>query len=184
MQQLRKRWGTASSSGRSTLYSSVAAVAAGSAGNEPRRSPDALTRHRVAGWLSTAMCDRGEIAGAVSAQATAGAGPGLRGGVGAVAGMPRGECVVKNGRRPDFRAGEATCPSARVRRCGHRARVDPRRRCRLCVGHGVDRDHDGQPEASVAAGSTHGLHGSRFKNSGTEQRTTPLRYVLSAETLT
>ena len=45
-------------------------------------------------------------------------------------------------------------------------------------------DHDGQPEASVAAGLTHGLHGSRFKNSGTEQRTTPLRYVLPAGTLT
>jgi hypothetical protein len=45
-------------------------------------------------------------------------------------------------------------------------------------------DHDGQPEASVAAGSTHGLHGARFKNSGTEQRTTPLRYVLPAGTLT
>lgn len=45
-------------------------------------------------------------------------------------------------------------------------------------------DHDGQPEASVAAGSTHGLHGSRLKNTGTEQRTTPLRYVLPAGTLT
>jgi hypothetical protein len=45
-------------------------------------------------------------------------------------------------------------------------------------------DHDGQPEASVAAGSTHGLHGSRLKNTGTEQRTTPLRYVLPPGTLT
>jgi hypothetical protein len=45
-------------------------------------------------------------------------------------------------------------------------------------------DHDGQPEASVAAGSTHGLHGSRLKNTGTEQRTTPLRYVLPQGTLT
>ena len=45
-------------------------------------------------------------------------------------------------------------------------------------------DHDGQPEASVAAGSTHGLHGSRLKNTGAEQRTTPLRYVLPAGTLT
>jgi hypothetical protein len=45
-------------------------------------------------------------------------------------------------------------------------------------------DHDGQPEASVAAGSTHGLHGSRLKSIGTEQRTTPLRYVLPAGTLT
>jgi hypothetical protein len=45
-------------------------------------------------------------------------------------------------------------------------------------------DHDGQPEASVAAGSTHGLHGSRLNNTGTEQRTTPLRYVLPPGTLT
>ena len=45
-------------------------------------------------------------------------------------------------------------------------------------------DHDGQPEASVAAGSTHGLHGSRLMNTGTEQRTTPLRYMLPAGTLT
>jgi len=45
-------------------------------------------------------------------------------------------------------------------------------------------DHDGQPEASVAARSTHGLHGSRLKNTATEQRTTPLRYVLPAGTLT
>jgi len=42
-------------------------------------------------------------------------------------------------------------------------------------------DHDGQPEARVAAGSTHGLHGSPLKNTGTEQRTTPLRYVLPPE---
>ena len=41
-------------------------------------------------------------------------------------------------------------------------------------------DHDGQPEASMTAGSTHGLHGSRLKNTGTQQRTTPLRYVLAA----
>ncbi len=45
-------------------------------------------------------------------------------------------------------------------------------------------DHDGKPEASVAAGSTHGLHGSRLKNTGTERPTTPLRYVLPAGTLT
>ena len=45
-------------------------------------------------------------------------------------------------------------------------------------------DHHGQPEASVTAGSTHGLHGSRLKNTGTAQRTTPLRYVLPAGTLT
>jgi hypothetical protein len=45
-------------------------------------------------------------------------------------------------------------------------------------------DHDGQPEASVAAGSQHGLHGSRLRNTGTEQRATPLRYVLPAGTLT
>ena len=45
-------------------------------------------------------------------------------------------------------------------------------------------DHDGQPEASVTAGSTRGgLHGSRLKNTGTQQRTTPLRYVLPAGTL-
>ena len=45
-------------------------------------------------------------------------------------------------------------------------------------------DHDGQAEARIAAGSTHGLHGSRLTNTGTEQRTTPLRYVLPAGTLT
>jgi hypothetical protein len=45
-------------------------------------------------------------------------------------------------------------------------------------------DHDGQPEASVASDSTHGLHGSRVSNTGTEQRRTPLRYVLPAGTLT
>jgi hypothetical protein len=45
-------------------------------------------------------------------------------------------------------------------------------------------DHDGQPEATVAAGSTHGLHGSRFTNASTEHRGTPLRYVLPAGTLT
>ncbi len=45
-------------------------------------------------------------------------------------------------------------------------------------------DHDGHPEATVAAGSTHGLHGSRLTNAGTEQRRTPLRYLLPAGTLT
>jgi hypothetical protein len=45
-------------------------------------------------------------------------------------------------------------------------------------------DHHGQPEATVAAGSTHGLHGARLNNGGTEQRRTPLRYVLPAGTLT
>jgi hypothetical protein len=44
-------------------------------------------------------------------------------------------------------------------------------------------DHDGQPEASAATGSTHGLHGSRFNDPATEQRRTPLRYVLPAGTL-
>ena len=43
-----------------------------------------------------------------------------------------------NGRRPDSRVGEATGPSAHLRRCGHRTRRDPRRGCRLCFGHGVD----------------------------------------------
>lgn len=45
-------------------------------------------------------------------------------------------------------------------------------------------DHDGQPEPTVAAASTHGLHGSRFDNSVNEQRRKPLRYVLPAGTLT
>jgi hypothetical protein len=45
-------------------------------------------------------------------------------------------------------------------------------------------DHDGKPEASVAAGSAHGIHGSRLDNSGTQQRRTPLRYVLPAGSLT
>jgi hypothetical protein len=45
-------------------------------------------------------------------------------------------------------------------------------------------DHDGQPEASVAAASTRGLHGSRLHNTGAEQHRPPLRYVLPAGTLT
>lgn len=45
-------------------------------------------------------------------------------------------------------------------------------------------DHGGKPEERVAAGSTHGLHGSRLSNIGTEQRQRPLRYVLPAGTLT
>jgi hypothetical protein len=45
-------------------------------------------------------------------------------------------------------------------------------------------DHDGHPEATVAAGSTHGLHGARLNNGGTEQGRTPLRYVLPAGSLT
>ena len=45
-------------------------------------------------------------------------------------------------------------------------------------------DHDGQPEATVAAGSTHGLHGSRFNDTDPARRATPLRYVLPAGTLT
>ena len=44
-------------------------------------------------------------------------------------------------------------------------------------------NHDGRPEARPAARSTHGLHGSRPNNTGTEQRETPLRYVLPAGTL-
>jgi hypothetical protein len=43
--------------------------------------------------------------------------------------------------------------------------------------------HDGEPEAAVAAGSTGGLHGSRFSaRLGSEAK--PLRYVLPAGTLT
>jgi hypothetical protein len=45
-------------------------------------------------------------------------------------------------------------------------------------------DHDGQPEASVAALSTRGLHGSRLNNTGAEQSRPPVRYVLPAGTLT
>jgi hypothetical protein len=45
-------------------------------------------------------------------------------------------------------------------------------------------DHDGHPEASAAAVSTHGLHGSRLNNTGGEQHRPPLRYVLPAGTLT
>jgi hypothetical protein len=45
-------------------------------------------------------------------------------------------------------------------------------------------DHDGHAEPTVAAGSTHGLHGSRLTDAGTEQRRTPLRYVLPTGTLT
>ena len=45
-------------------------------------------------------------------------------------------------------------------------------------------DHDGQPEANVAAVSRRGLHGSRLNNTGGEQNRAPLRYVLPAGTLT
>jgi hypothetical protein len=45
-------------------------------------------------------------------------------------------------------------------------------------------DHDGEPETTGAAASTHGLHGSRLTNAGTEQRRPPLRYVLPAGSLT
>jgi hypothetical protein len=44
-------------------------------------------------------------------------------------------------------------------------------------------DHDGQPEASVAAGSRRGLHGSRLDDAGTDQSQPPLRYVLPAGAL-
>lgn len=44
-------------------------------------------------------------------------------------------------------------------------------------------NHDGQPEARRAAASTRGLHGSRFDDTGGEQRRPPLRYVLPAGTL-
>ncbi|HEY4826258.1 MAG TPA: hypothetical protein VIH85_05800 [Solirubrobacteraceae bacterium] len=45
-------------------------------------------------------------------------------------------------------------------------------------------EHGGEPEARLASGSTHGLHGSRLSNPGGEQRRPPLRYVLPAGTLT
>jgi len=45
-------------------------------------------------------------------------------------------------------------------------------------------DHDGQPEARIAAVSTRGIHGSRLNSSGGEQPRPPLRYVLPAGTLT
>jgi hypothetical protein len=44
-------------------------------------------------------------------------------------------------------------------------------------------EHDGQPEMSVAAVSTGGLHGAKTSNMGREQRRPPLRYVLPAGTL-
>jgi len=45
-------------------------------------------------------------------------------------------------------------------------------------------DHGGQPEASIPAVSTRGLHGARLNNTGGEQSRPPLRYVLPAGTLT
>jgi hypothetical protein len=44
-------------------------------------------------------------------------------------------------------------------------------------------NHDGQPEARLAPGSTGGLHGSRVNDGAGEQRRPPLRYVLPAGTL-
>jgi hypothetical protein len=44
--------------------------------------------------------------------------------------------------------------------------------------------HDGKPEASVAAVSRRGLHGSRLNGPGGEQLRPPLRFVLPAGTLT
>jgi len=52
--------------------------------------------------------------------------------------ISRGEYGVKNGRRRDSRAGEATGPSSPLRRCGHRTRCDLCRGRRLCVGDSVD----------------------------------------------
>lgn len=45
-------------------------------------------------------------------------------------------------------------------------------------------DHDGQPEPSVAAVATRGLHGSRISSAGGGRLRPPLRYVLPAGTLT
>ena len=98
--------------------------------------------------------------------------------------VSRGECGVRNGRRPDSRAGEAIGPSARLRRCCHRTRRDLAEGADFASVMAWIADHDGQPEATVAASSTHGLHRSRLTNAGTEQRATPLRYVLPAGTLT
>lgn len=44
--------------------------------------------------------------------------------------------------------------------------------------------HDGQPESTVVAASTRGLHGSRLTDSGADQPRSPLRFVLPAGTLT
>jgi hypothetical protein len=44
-------------------------------------------------------------------------------------------------------------------------------------------NHDGQPEARSGHVSAHGLHGSRFNDTGGEQRRPPLRYVLPAGAL-
>jgi hypothetical protein len=48
------------------------------------------------------------------------------------------EYGVKNGRRRDSHARKTAGPSSRLRRCGHRARRDPRGGLRLCVCHRVD----------------------------------------------
>ena len=52
----------------------------------------------------------------------------------------RGEYGVKRGRRGYSCAGQATCPSSRLRRCGHRTRRDPRGGRRLYVGDRLDRE--------------------------------------------
>jgi hypothetical protein len=44
-------------------------------------------------------------------------------------------------------------------------------------------DHDGQPEARLAPGSTRGLHGLQVNDRDGEQSRPPLRYVLPAGTL-
>jgi hypothetical protein len=49
------------------------------------------------------------------------------------------EYGVRNGRRRDSHAREATGPSSRLRRCGHRTCRDPRGGLGLCVCYRVDR---------------------------------------------
>ncbi len=44
--------------------------------------------------------------------------------------------------------------------------------------------HDGQPESTVVAASTRGLHASRLTDPGADQPRSPLRFVLPAGTLT
>ena len=143
--------GTASSSTRSTVNSSLAAVRAAAETSRDRRthpqdiaSPDgcpprcatttklqvryqpghtADTRPELLHCSRCGRQERGE-SGTIFRRRR---GP-----------ASRGEYGVSNGRRPDSRAGEATGASARLRRCGHRTRRDPRRGCRLCDGHGMD----------------------------------------------
>ena len=99
--------------------------------------------HQDGRWWRNYRCATSRAIGRVLDRNCAGVGA-VAGSAGARDDLPSagpavaGRVRCGNGRRPDSRVGEATGPSAHLRRCGHRTRRDPRRGCRLCFGHGVD----------------------------------------------